>query len=482
MNRREFMVGAISTVPAVSTMLTGAARTNPWLIAADIVCPPEDSSDRRRPKQMPPPGDWRIALWHPGRGWGKGFAVAHMIRDRVRSGEARQIALVGSTRQAVRQVMIEKDRSGILAVCPEATYVPSRAEVRWPSGAKAFIHSAEKPDNLRGPDFDFAWADEIDSWGLETTNEKAEDAWVNLEFAVRVGAAQIAVTSTPKPGRMVAGLVRRAEEQGDVVVITGSMYENAENLSDAFVEAMERRYKGTRLERQELHGEILDEVHGALWAPSMFKRRHIEVGQLGRTVVGVDPSGGGDMIGVVAAGTLGDEFAVLDDWSLHGSPATWARRSLELADRWSADCIVAERNFGGDMVEHTIRQQDPNAPVRVVTASRGKSQRAEPVALLYEGRGDGGNGDGARTPGRVWHRKGAGLDLLEDEYLHMTRRGYEGDGSPNRLDAAVWAITELAGRAGGDQGFLFSGDSVSADEAVAVRGRNRELRERLGLA
>lgn len=400
----------------------------------------EQRGDERRPSQIPPAGTWRICLFHPGRGWGKGYAAAHWVRDRVRSGKARSIALVGATQQEVRRVMVEKDTSGLLAVCPEARYYPGRAEVHWPSGARAYMHSAQAAEALRGPDYDTAWCDEVDSWGLETSNEKADAAWANLDFALRIGSPpQMVVTSTPKPGRMVSQLLARSRDQGDVVTVTGSTYDNAANLAPGFIEAIERRYKGTRLERQEIYGEVLEEVHGALWTPSSFCYGQVARDQLQRIVVGVDPSGGGDEIGIVAAGQLGpDEWVVLDDWSLHASPAVWARRAVELLRHWQGDAIVAERNFGGDMVESTIRGADSRAPVRMVTASRGKHVRAEPISLLYE-------------QGKVWHRRAGegesevGLDLLEDEMRHMTTRGYEGKGSPNRLDAAVWALTELSG-------------------------------------
>jgi len=414
-----------------------AVALSPWRVAAAYF---GAALDHRRPKQRPPDGDWRVWLLHPGRGWGKGYSASHWIRDRVASGQARQIALVGATVGHVRQLMIEAPNSGLLTVCPDATYQHARAEVTWHNGARAYICSAENADKppLRGGNFDSAWADEMDSWGLVTTAQKAQSAWDNLGLSVRLGDARVVATSTPKPGRIVASLLIRARDHGDVRVTTGSTYENAANLSSEFIADLERRYKGTRLERQEIHGEVLEEVYGALWTPSSFRYRKIEREQLGRVVVGVDPSGGGDEIGIVAAGRIGaEEYAVLDDWSLHGSPAVWARRVVQLCEHWSADCIVAERNFGGDMVAATIRSASNTAPVRMVTASHGKHIRAEPIALLYE-------------QGKVYHRRGEGsgksgalMDLLEDQMRYMTARGYEGEGSPDRIDAAVWAMTEL---------------------------------------
>lgn len=389
--------------------------------------------DPRRDKQCAPAGDWQVWLLHPGRGWGKGFAASHWIRDRIRSGEARDIALVGSTARHVRQLMIENRASGLKTICPEATYYPGRAEMVWPNGAKAYICSAENADSppLRGESFDTAWGDEVDSWGLDTTNEKAAKAWENLTLSVRLGDARMVVTSTPKPGRIVAELLKRARDDGDVVITTGSTYENEANLSPEFIVTIERRYQGTRLERQEIYGEVLAEIYGALWMPGSFQPCDVNPEQLSRVVVGVDPSGGGDEIGIVAAGAVAPEqWVVLDDWTLHGSPGMWARKAAELAEKWAADVVVAERNFGGDMVLSTLKSAASDLPVRLVTASRGKHVRAEPIALLYEQE-------------KVSHRRGARLDLLEDEMRHMTTRGYEGEGSPNRADAAVWALTEL---------------------------------------
>lgn len=402
-------------------------------IAADILDPPE-LEDLRRDSQKPPEGDWRVWLLHPGRRWGKGFAASRWIADRVRDGTARSIALVGSTNSHVRQLMIEHPESGLLAVSSGSVYLPGRAEVHWPNGAKAFICSAENSDKppLRGGGFDTSWADEVDSWGLDTTNRKATDAWDNLNLSMSSGDSRMVVTSTPKPGRIVSGLLERAKKDSDVTITTGSTYENAANLSPQFIVGIERRYKGTRLERQEIYGEVLAEIYGALWTPESFHYEEVDPEQLSRIVVGVDPSGGGDAIGIVAAGQITkDRWIVLNDWTLHASPKGWADKTAKLADKWNADLVVAERNYGGDMVMSTLKSADAALPVRMVTASRGKHVRAEPIALLYEQK-------------KVAHRRDAHLDLLEDELRHMTTRGYEGDESPNRADALVWALTELS--------------------------------------
>ncbi len=407
-------------------------------IVSDIFDPPSIPAeiDNRRLEQFAPDWDWRIWLLHPGRRWGKGYSASRWIVDRVRSGHAGSIALVGSTIRAVRQLMIEHPTSGILAVDPSARFMRSDGEIVWPNGAKAYVCSAENADKhpLRGGGFDTGWADEVDTWGHETTTKKAKTAWVNLEISMSAGDSRLAVTSTPQPGRIVAELLERARDDGDVAVTTGSTYDNAANLSPQFIAAIERRYKGTQLEKREIYGIVPASVSGALWWPDLFRHKKISRAQLSRVVVGVDPSGGGDEIGIVAAGQLAPErWVVLDDWTCMGSPATWARRVAKLAERWAADVVVAEKNFGGDMVLSTLKNAAADLPVRLVTATRGKHIRAEPISLLYEQK-------------KVVHRRGgdAALEMLEEELRYMTSTGYEGEGSPNRADAAVWALTELS--------------------------------------
>ncbi|MCP4871625.1 MAG: DNA-packaging protein [Proteobacteria bacterium] len=407
-------------------------------VAMDILDPPAmpSSIDKRRKKQRPPAWDWRVWLLHPGRRWGKGYTAARWIRDRVHLAKARSIALVGSTNTAVRQLMIEHPESGLLAVDPSARYYSAKGEVHWPNGAVAYVMSTEHPDRppLRGGGFDTGWADEADSWGDETTSKKAKKAWENLSLSMSAGDSKLVVTSTPKAGRIVSELLERAKEDKDVAVTTGSTYENAANLSPQYVSTIERRFKGTTLEQREIHGQVPEAVTGALWTPDSFRYRKAKAGQLERVIVGVDPSGGGDEIGIVAAGQLkAERWIVLDDWTTVGSPAKWARKVKELHDKWKGDAVVAERNFGGDMVLSTLKNAAADLPVRMVTASRGKHIRAEPVSLLYESK-------------QVQHRRGgdAELDLLEEELRHMTTTGFEGEGSPNRADAAVWALTELS--------------------------------------
>ncbi len=413
------------------------ATPSPFPIVSDIFDPPEIPAeiDNRRLAQIAPDRDWRIWLLHPGRRWGKGYAASRWVVDRVRSGHGRSIGLIGSTIRAVRQLMIEHPTSGILAVDPSARFMRSDGEIHWPNGAIAYVCSAENADKppLRGGGFDTAWADECDSWGEETTTKKAKTAWGNMQLSMSAGDSRLVVTSTPKPGRIVAELLERARDDDDVAVTTGSTYDNADNLSPEFIAAIERRYKGTQLEKREIFGIVPAAVAGALWTPTSFRHKKISRASLSRVAVGVDPSGGADEIGIVAAGELAPErWAVLDDYSTTGSPAKWAKRVAALAEKWGADVVVAERNFGGDMVLSTLKNAAADLPVRMVTASRGKHVRAEPISLLYEQK-------------KVHHRRGgnAALELLEEELRHMTSTGYEGEGSPNRADAAVWALTEL---------------------------------------
>ncbi len=410
----------------------------PFPILCDIFDPPAipPELDNRRLEQIAPDGDWRVWLLHPGRRWGKGYTLSRWIVDGVRDGSGRSIALAGSTTTAVRQLMIEHPTSGILAVDPSARWLPGKGEIHWANGAKAFVCTAENADKppLRGGGFDRGWADEVDSWGDDTTNKKANRAWENLTLSMSAGDSRLGVSSTPKAGRIVAELVQRAKDDGDVAITTGSTYDNAANLSAQYIEMLERRYKGTSLEAREIHGIIPAGIAGALWHPESFTNRKIKTAALLRVVIGVDPSGGADLIGIVAAGELAPElWVVLDDWSCAGSPAKWAGRVADLADKWAADLVVAESNFGGDMVLSTLKNAQSDLPVRLVNASRGKHVRAEPISLLYE-------------QGKVLHRRGpdAAFEFVEEELRHMTATGYEGGGSPNRADALVWALTELS--------------------------------------
>jgi phage terminase large subunit-like protein len=381
-----------------------------------------------RPEQQPPPGEWRTWLILAGRGWGKSRTGAEWVRAMATRGRARRIALVARTAADVRDVLIEGE-SGLLAIHradERPVWEPSRRRLTWPNGAIATTYSADEPDQLRGPQHDSAWVDEICAW-------RYPDAWDQLQLGLRLGDdPRVVATTTPRPTALVRALVAAPS----TVVTRGRTADNARNLAPGVVEALSARYAGTRLGRQELDGEILDDTPGALWTRAMIDSGQARNSpELRRVVVALDPSvaadGGGDECGIVVAGVDYEGRAwVLRDGSGNLSPADWSRRAVALAEEHSADCIVAEANQGGALVEQTLRAAGARTRVRLVHAARGKRARAEPVAALYE-------------QGRVRHLPG--LQRLEDEMC--TWSSAAGDPSPNRLDALVWACFDLCGLA-----------------------------------
>jgi phage terminase large subunit-like protein len=326
--------------------------------------------------------------------------------------------------------------SGILATAPNwcrPDYEPNKRRITWPNGATALLFSAEEPERLRGPNLDALFCDELAAW------QNAEQTWNMAQMCLRIGRRpRTVITTTPRPLKLLKTLIAR-DGQG-VVVTRGSTYDNAANLAPGFLEEIRARYEGTRLGRQELNAEILEDVPGALWTREMVERARYDgaIPDLARVVVAIDPSGtrgmedGGDSVGIVVAGVGRDGLGyVLADLTVKASPAQWGRIAVDAYRQHKADRIIAERNFGGAMVEHVIRSVDPLVPYRDVTASRGKIARAEPIAALYE-------------QNRVRHC--SSLQELEDQLCAMTGNGYQGDGSPDRADALVWALTELMGQ------------------------------------
>ena len=390
-----------------------------------------------RPDQIAPPGGWTVWAFIGGRGAGKTRAGAEWVREQVKAGRGR-LALIAPTAGDARDVMVEGN-SGLLSVCwphdraadgahlGRPVYEPSKRRLTWGNGALATLYSADEPERLRGPQHDGLWADELAAW------RHAQDAWDMAMFGLRLGERPRAVvTTTPKPHPLIRALLR----DPGTVTTRASTFDNAANLAASFLAKVRSDYEGTRLGRQELYAELLDDVPGALWTAEMLRRAEPPE-TLVRVVVAVDPSGaasaadeGADEIGIVVAGRAIDgTFHVLEDASCRLSPAGWGRLAVERYRARLADVIVAEANFGGAMVEAVIRAADRSANVRLVNASRGKAVRAEPIAALYE-------------QGRVFHAPG--LDRLEDQMMHMTAGGYVGDGSPDRLDALVWALTDLS--------------------------------------
>ena len=386
--------------------------------------------------QMPPEGDWRAWVVMGGRGAGKTRAGAEWVRSRVEGakptdrGPCRRIALVGETFDQVRDVMIFGD-SGIMACSPpdrKPDWKAGERKLVWHNGAEAQAFSAHDPEGLRGPQFDGAWVDELAKW------KKGEETWDMLQFALRLGAdPRVCVTTTP---RNVA-VLKRLLETPSTVVTHAPTEANRANLAASFLEEVRARYAGTRLGRQELDGVLLADVEGALWTGAMLDAALVEeVPELTRIVVGLDPSvGGSDACGIVAVGAVMEgppqdwRAYVLGDCTVEGvSPSGWARAALRAMERFAGDRLVAEVNQGGKLVNEVLRQVDPLVPLKTVHAAQGKAARAEPVAALYE-------------QGRVRHV--AGLERLEEQMTQMTVRGFEGRGSPDRVDALVWALFEL---------------------------------------
>jgi phage terminase large subunit-like protein len=391
------------------------------------------------PHQLPPQGDWRNWVCLGGRGAGKTRAGAEWARAQVEGarpmdeGRCTRIALVGETIEQVREVMIFGD-SGIMACSPpdrRPEWKSMRKMLLWPNGAVAQVCSAHDPESFRGPQFDGAWVDELAKW------KRAQEAWDMLQFTLRLGDdPRVCVTTTPRN----VGVLKDLLASPSTVVTRAPTEANAAFLASSFLEEVRARFAGSRLARQELDGDLLDEVDGALWPLERLERsRCSELPEFDRVIVAVDPPAGSskrsDACGIVVAGVVSDgppqdwRAVVLEDASVQGvSPLVWARRAITAMERWGAQAVVAEVNQGGDMVETVLRQVDPMVPVIRVHASKSKAARAEPVAALYE-------------QGRVQHF--GVFDALEDEMGQMTRGGYQGTGSPDRADALVWALTDL---------------------------------------
>lgn len=378
-----------------------------------------------RPEQLPPPGDWETWLLLAGRGFGKTRTGAEWVRQQVEAKHARNVALVGPTARDVRKTMVEGE-SGILSVSPpwfRPLYEPSKLKLEWPNGAVAHLYSAEEPERLRGPNHDAAWADELAAW------KYLDETWSNLEMTLRGGLdPKRVVTTTPKPKQVVRNLLK----DPSTAVTRGSTYDNRENLAGSFLARLKRQYEGTRTGRQELHAELLEEAEGALWKRAQIdelRRKRPPV--LKRIVIAIDPAvtstEQSDETGIVAAGLdSADHGNILADRSGRYSPDQWASAAIKLYNELDADLIVGEVNNGGEMVEFTLRTVAKNVPYKAVHASRGKRTRAEPVAALYE-------------QGKVHHC--GTFANLEDQMVNWEPLG--DDRSPDRLDAAVWALTEL---------------------------------------
>jgi len=391
------------------------------------------------PHQLPPRGAWKTWVIMGGRGAGKTRAGSEWVRAQVEGagpsdpGRARRVALVGETIDQVRDVMVLGE-SGIVACSPpdrKPQWQASKGQLLWPNGAIAQVFSAHEPEAMRGPQFDAAWADELGKW------KKGSEAWDQLQFALRLGRnPQAVVTTTPRN----VGVLKAILKNPSSVVTHAPTEANRAYLAESFLAEVQARYGGTKFGRQELDGVLIEEADGALWSSAMLEAARVnEVPVFNRVVVAVDPPvtsmKSSDACGIIVVGadTRGEpkdwRAVVLEDASVKGAtPEGWARAALAAMERHGADRLVAEVNQGGDLVERLVRMIDPLVPYRGVHATRSKMLRAEPVAALYE-------------QGRVRHVRGLGA--LEEQMGKMTAVGWQGSGSPDRLDALVWALTDL---------------------------------------
>ncbi len=376
--------------------------------------------------QLPPDGEWRVWLMLAGRGFGKTRAGAEWVSALARAHPDAVFALVGATPAEVENVMI-RGSSGLMAVAraeEDLLFFSTRGLVQFTSGATAYVYSGANPDGLRGPEHDFAWCDELAKW------RHPEMALNNLMLGLRRSdGARVLITTTPRP----IPLLRKLVTDKTVAVARGRTADNLATPAD-YRAAMEAEYRGTRFGRQELDGELIDEVEGALWTRELIENCRAEApGDYARVLVGVDPpaSADGDACGIVICGLGTDGLGyVLDDRSVRGlSPEGWAREVVAAAAAWGADRVVVETNQGGEMVASVLRSVDAALPVKAVKARFGKGRRAEPVAVLFE-------------TGRA--RFARAFPELEDELCGITLDAYYGPGrSPDRADAMVWALAEL---------------------------------------
>ena len=384
-----------------------------------------------RDDQLPPSNNWDTWLLLAGRGAGKTRSGTEWVRQYVRTHPNSHIALVGSTFADVEKTMLSYNRenvpgaSGLLAVCPQwerPHYARSTGTLKWVNGCVATIYTAEKPDRLRGPMHHAAYVDELAAWGKDV------EAWHQLQFGLRLGDhPQSVVTTTPRPIKILRDLIANPR----TVVTRARLVDNAANLPQSYIDAILDAYGGTRLGRQEIDGELLTEIEGALWHTEYIDPyRCAAPDKFDRVVIAIDPAAtskaSSDETGIIACGQLDNAYYVLADASGRYTPLQWASKAIELYHSLSADRVVAETNQGGEMIETTLRQVDASIPYRGVHARRGKLLRAEPIVALYE-------------QGKVHHCIASGA--LEEQMLTYVT----GDSSPDRLDALCYALGDLSG-------------------------------------
>ena len=402
-----------------------------------------------RPDQQPPLDDWAIWLILAGRGWGKTRTGAEWVRSiacgptPLTGGQYSHIAIVGETAADNRDVIVEGP-AGILATHSREfrpRYTPSNRRLTWPNGTIGTLYNATEPDQLRGPQHAAAWLDELAKWRY------AQETWDMLQFGLRMGdKPRQVITTTPRPIPIVKELIK-LEGEG-VYVTRGNTLDNSANLASDFIKAIKRRYDGTRLGRQELNAEILDDVPGALWTREQLDKHRIrrksdgslpKLPDMQRMVVAIDPAITAPIDGVVLEETaetgimvcglgIDGRGYVFEDLSCRLAPNGWARKAIAGFDIFKGDVIVAEKNQGGLMVDSVLRSVRQTIPLRLVHASKGKVTRAEPVSALYE-------------QGRISHI--GSFPELEDQMVLFTPFGIEGSTTADRVDALVWAFTEL---------------------------------------
>jgi phage terminase large subunit-like protein len=403
-----------------------------------------------RPNQQLPPGDWTTWLILAGRGYGKTRTGAETTRHWARS--HRYVNLIGPTADDARDVMIEGE-SGILAVCPRderPIYRPSKRLLVWPNGARSLIFTADEPERLRGKQHGKLWCDELASW-------RYLEAWDQAMLGLRLGSRPQAVaTTTPKPIKLIKDLLAKASTH----VTRGTTYENVANLARAFLSDIITKYEGTRVGRQELKAEVLDDNPNALWQRKQIDDARVSAAPaLTRIVVAIDPAvtsnEDSDETGIIAVGRDARSpahFYVLEDRSLIASPAGWARAAIVSYYALTADRVIGETNNGGEMVESTLRNVDENVSYKAVRASRGKVTRAEPVAALYE-------------QGRVHHV--GSLPFLEDQMCDFDPT--VSSDSPDRMDALVWGVSELMEHSGAESYLTFLDRQLAAQKAAQAK-------------
>jgi len=388
-----------------------------------------------RPEQLPPDqwGKDGCFIWNvrAGRGFGKTRMSAETFIKAVKEWGYEHPNLAGATAEDVRDIMIEGE-SGILACVPEdfmPEFIPSLKKLVWPNGVETHIYYGSEPNKARGPQSDFLWCDELAKW------QRPEETFDNLLMGLRLGSNPICVvTSTPRPTRFLMDLEKRTDKRGRPCTVTtrGRTQDNYKNLSPVFISTIISKYEGTRLGRQELEGDFLDDNPEALWKRSDIDNNRVyNIPELSYVVVGVDPAAtsktGSDDTGIIVAGKDDNgNFYVLGDYTIHDTPQKWGAAAITAYHKHKANVIIGETNNGGEMVEHTLKTIDPKIPFKAVHASRGKATRAEPISALYE-------------QGKV-HHFGTFVELEDQmcEWIPGTEK------SPDRVDALVWAISKLS--------------------------------------